>query len=69
MADREHLPAKLPTQTVAGYAGAISRFLDLADVPVEVKPGEPKTATEFEAFNRHLDRLAAERRKLAEVRF
>lgn len=61
------MPENRPT--LAAYAGAISRFLDLAGLPPDVEPKADKTATEFEAFNRHLADLDAERRRIAELEF
>jgi hypothetical protein len=55
--------------TIAAYAGAVSRFLDLAGIPVDLVPGHDKAAAEFEAFNDHLSNLAAENRRIANLEF
>jgi hypothetical protein len=67
MADRK--TDREPAHSVPEYAGAVSRFLDLADHPVAVEPGQDKTAAEFEAFNRYLDRLAQEKRRIETLEF
>jgi len=55
--------------TLAAYAGAVSRFLDLAGIPVDPVPGQDKAAAEFEAFNDHLSNLAEENRRIANLEF
>ena len=55
--------------TIAAYAGAVSRFLDLAGVAVDLVPGQDKAAAEFEAFNDHLSNIAAENRRIANLEF
>ena len=56
------------TPTLAAYAGAISRFCDLHGLTPDATAGD-KVALEFDAFNRYLADLTAERRRLAELNF
>lgn len=62
-------PAPDPTPSTAEYAGAVSRFLDLAGITPEIPAAESKPIAEFNAFNSHLDKLAAENRRLKELEF
>ena len=56
------------TPSLAAYAGAISRFCDLHGLTPDATAGD-KVALEFDAFNRYLADLTAERRRLAELNF
>lgn len=54
---------------LAAYAGAISRWCDLTGHVPDISLGQDKTAVEFDAFNQHLDDLAAEARRVKDLRF
>ncbi len=53
---------------LAAYTGAVSRWCDLTGHVVDAPHGD-KADREFAAFNRHLDELAEERRRLESVKF
>ncbi len=53
---------------LAAYSGAISRWAALTGKVGDATTGD-KSAQEFEAFNRHLDQLDAEKRQIAQFTF
>ena len=54
---------KTPEQQIAAYAGAISRFLDLAGCTIDASLHPDKTAAEFEAFQAWMARKARTARR------
>ena len=63
------LPKPKPKQiALAAYAGAVSRFCDLHGLTPDASAGD-KASLEFDAFNRYLSDLDAERRRVAQLNF
>jgi hypothetical protein len=61
-------PATLRRQ-LAAYAGTVSRACDLLGLTPDIQPGQSKPDVELDALCRHLDQLAAEQRRLADLTF
>lgn len=55
-----------PARELAAYAGSISRWCDLTGNVPDITLGQDKAAAELAAFDRRLDQLAAEARRVKE---
>ncbi|MCO6400740.1 MAG: hypothetical protein J5I99_05885 [Verrucomicrobia bacterium] len=54
---------------LAAYIGAVGRWAALTGNVGDATDGRDKAAQEFAAFNRHLDQLDAEKRRIEEITF
>lgn len=54
---------------LSAYAGSISRWCDLTGNVPDITLGQDKAAAELAAFDRHLDQLAAEARRVKALQF